>query len=192
MPIQHAVLALLVEHPSYGYELKASFESAIGPQWGDLNIGHLYQVLDRLVRDDLVTAERVPQSERPDKIMYRVTPSGRQELEQWLAQPFIRQGGYRDDLFLKLFAAARLGPGRLRTVTRTQRDAYLAELRALGALERERHNDSIVALLIHAAMLHTRANLEVVELADEQAEKLAAAPAPQEATPREPGLAQEG
>ena len=59
MPIQHAVLALLAEGESYGYELKGDFEASIGPQWGGLNIGHLYQVLDRLVRDGLVTKREV-------------------------------------------------------------------------------------------------------------------------------------
>ena len=51
MPLQHAVLSLLVDGPSYGYELKGAFERSVGPQWGALNIGHLYQVLDRLSRD---------------------------------------------------------------------------------------------------------------------------------------------
>jgi hypothetical protein len=32
---------------SWYYELKQSFQEAIGPQWGELSIGHLYQVLDR-------------------------------------------------------------------------------------------------------------------------------------------------
>src|SRR6266508_2428323 len=71
MPIHHAVLGLLAEGPSYGYELKGSFEEAIGPQWGELNIGHLYQVLDRLMRDGFVTKRVVAQTDRPDRMVYR-------------------------------------------------------------------------------------------------------------------------
>ena len=114
MPIHHAVLGLLCEGPSYGYELKASFEEAVGPQWGELNIGHLYQVLDRLVRDGLVTKREVAQRTRPDKVVYRLTRAGRSELNRWLAEPMARRS-YRDDFFLKLFVAAQLGPdlGRL-------------------------------------------------------------------------------
>ena len=59
MPIQHAVLALLAHGESHGYEIKTSFEETVGPQWGELNIGHVYQVLDRCVRDGLVTNWRV-------------------------------------------------------------------------------------------------------------------------------------
>ena len=65
MPIHHADLALLAEGPNYGYELKGTFEEAIGPQWGELNIGHLYQILDRLERDGLVTKRVHPQARRP-------------------------------------------------------------------------------------------------------------------------------
>src|SRR5918912_3989728 len=118
MPIQHAVLALLERGESYGYELRAEFKECVGPQWGDLNIGHLYQVLDRLVRDGLVTRREVEQSARPDKYVYRLTKRGREELHRWLETPFVRQGGYRDDFFLKLFAASRLGEKQLRTVLR--------------------------------------------------------------------------
>src|SRR5439155_5280283 len=134
MPIHHAVLGLLAEGPSYGYELKARFEEAIGPQWGELNIGHLYQILDRLMRDGYVSRRAVPQADRPDKLVYRLTKAGRQELEAWLAQPHVRQSGYRDDFFLKLLVATRLGPERLIEVIEGQRQAYLAELRGLQEL----------------------------------------------------------
>lgn len=175
MPIQHAVLALLAERPTHGYELRASFEQAIGPQWGELNIGHLYQVLERLVRDGFVTFRVVRQTDRPDKHIYRITERGRSELERWLAEPFIRAGGYRDDFFLKLFAASRLGADRLREVVRIQREAYLRELRALGELRSRHRDDPLVGLLIQAAVLHTRANLKVAELAGEDAERIAGA-----------------
>lgn len=166
MPIQHAVLALLADGPSHGYELKGSFEESVGPQWGELNIGHLYQVLDRLVRDGLVTRRSVSQADRPAKTVYRLTRRGREELEAWLRTPFVRQSGYRDDFFLKLFAAARLGREPLERVVRIQREAYLGELSTLAQL-RTRHGDQpLVRLLIEAAVLHTEANLNVAELAE--------------------------
>ena len=109
MAIQHAVLALLAGGPSHGYQLKGAFEAAVGPQWGPLNIGHLYQILDRLSRDELVVAERQPQPIKPDRVVYEITPAGRAELARWLAEPSPRSGGFRDDFFLKVTAAARSG-----------------------------------------------------------------------------------
>jgi DNA-binding PadR family transcriptional regulator len=172
MPIQHAVLALLEDRESHGYELRAQFREAIGPQWGDLNIGHLYQVLDRLVRDQLVTKREVEQDNRPDKYVYRITNAGRDELEHWLAQPSLRQGGYRDDFFLKLAAASRLGRTTLKRVLRTQREAYLAELSALAQLSAQHRNEPLITLLIKAAVLHTEANLKIVERAERDTAQL--------------------
>jgi DNA-binding PadR family transcriptional regulator len=174
MPIQHAVLALLAERPSYGYELKANFERGVGPQWGDLNIGHLYQVLDRLVKAGQVEKKVVEQSDRPDKLEYRLTRAGRDELDEWLTTPFVRQGGYRDDFFLKLFAAARLGRDALYRVIRVQREAYMTELASLVRLKGDFDGEPLVGLLIDAAVLHTEANLRIVEQAAEQAPKLTA------------------
>lgn len=173
MPIHHAVLALLAAGPSHGYDLKARFHESVGPQWGDLNIGHLYQILDRLERDGHVRKRAVTQADRPDKIVYRITSNGRQELDHWLESPFVRQGGYRDDFFLKLFAASRLGAAQLTTVLAVQREAYLAEIAALGKLRRRHRDDALVELLIEAATLHTRANLRVVELAERATDALA-------------------
>jgi len=175
MPIHHAVLALLADGPSHGYDLKARFHESVGPQWGDLNIGHLYQILDRLERDGHVRKRSVAQVDRPDKIVYRITKAGREELEHWLEAPFVRQGGYRDDFFLKLVAASLVGRDRLETVVAVQRDAYLSELAALAKLRRSHRGEPVVALLIEAAVLHTKANLRIVELAERAADDLAAA-----------------
>jgi DNA-binding PadR family transcriptional regulator len=172
VPIHHAVLALLANGASYGYELKARFEESVGPQWGELNIGHLYQVLDRLERDALVTRRVVRQTDRPDRVVYRLTRAGSDELNDWLRMPFVRHA-YRDELFLKLFGASRLGPDAIAEVVAVQREAYLGELAALGELRKQHRADPLVSLLIEAAILHTKADLRVIELAEGAAEKLA-------------------
>jgi DNA-binding PadR family transcriptional regulator len=171
MPIHHAVLALLDDSPSYGYELKGEFEAAVGPQWGELNIGHLYQVLDRLIRDGLASKRDVPQQDRPDKVVYRITAAGRHELTDWLDTPHIRTG-YRDDFFLKLVAAARLGPEPLERLLRRQRETYLNELATLKQLQTQGVDDEIVALLLQAAQLTAEAGLRLVDSASERADSL--------------------
>ncbi|SCL68562.1 PadR family transcriptional regulator [Micromonospora chersina] len=166
MAIQHAVLALLARGPSYGYELKGAFEAAVGPQWGPLNIGHLYQILDRLSRDDLVVAERHAQPVKPDRVVYEITPAGRAELDRWLAEPSPRSGGFRDDFFLKITAAARSGEAAVvRTVLANQRAHLLRELRNLDTLRR-RSEDPVVRLLLSAASRHVEADLAFVDDAE--------------------------
>ncbi|MEU5528215.1 PadR family transcriptional regulator [Micromonospora chersina] len=166
MAIQHAVLALLANGPSYGYELKGAFEAAVGPQWGPLNIGHLYQILDRLSRDGLVVAERHAQPVKPDRVVYEVTPAGRAELDRWLAEPSPRSGGFRDDFFLKVTAAARSGQAAtVRTVLGNQRAHLMRELRNLDGLRR-RADDPVVRLLLSAASRHVEADLAFVDDAE--------------------------
>ena len=167
MPLHHAVLALLADKPAHGYELKSSFEQAVGDQWGGLNIGHLYQIIDRLGRDGLIESERQPQPVKPDRVVHRLTAAGRDELEHWLAEPAARTRGYRDDFFLKLMAAAHSGdPATLAGVLRRQRAYLLGELRGLAAA-RAQAPSAVVSLLITAAELHIRADLGVVDAAEQ-------------------------
>ncbi|MEU5933994.1 PadR family transcriptional regulator [Micromonospora sp. NPDC047187] len=198
MAIQHAVLALLAGGPSHGYQLKGAFEAAVGPQWGPLNIGHLYQILDRLSRDELVVAERQPQPIKPDRVVYQITPAGRSELARWLAEPSPRSGGFRDDFFLKVTAAARSGSATtVRAVLSNQRGHLLRELRNLDGLRRAAE-DQVVRLLLTAASRHVTADLsfvddaEAVLLGDEGQllTRLAASTADQSAT--DPGSAGSG
>jgi DNA-binding PadR family transcriptional regulator len=169
MPIQHAVLALLANGPSYGYELKGAFEAAVGPQWGPLNIGHLYQILDRLSRDDLVTSKRVAQSIKPDRVVYEITDTGHDELARWLDSPTPRTSGFRDDFFLKVMAAARSrDPELVHGVITAQRAFLLHELRNLETLRRRPDLDRVAGLLVAAATQHINADLAFLDLAEEE------------------------
>ncbi|MEV6932703.1 PadR family transcriptional regulator [Dactylosporangium sp. NPDC051485] len=170
MPIQHAVLALLTDGPSYGYQLRTSFERAVGPQWGGFNIGHVYQILDRLSRDGLVSGRTVQQETgRPDRTIYRITAAGRRELDSWLAEPVVRTAGFRDDFLLKVLAAARRGPDAVLEVCQTQRNARMAELQTLRALRRQHREEPLAGLTIDAAILHTQADLKLIDAAEERA-----------------------
>jgi DNA-binding PadR family transcriptional regulator len=167
MPLHHAVLALLADKPAHGYELRNSFEQAVGEQWGGLNIGHLYQILDRLSRDGLIESQRQPQPVKPDRLVHRLTPAGRAELDHWLSEPSPRVRGYRDDFFLKLMAAVHAGDQALLDgVLRRQRAHLLKELRSL-AEARTQSPAPVDALLITAAELHARADLGVVDAAEQ-------------------------
>jgi DNA-binding PadR family transcriptional regulator len=166
MPLHHAVLALLADKPAHGYELKTSFEQAVGDQWGGLNIGHLYQILDRLSRDGLIESERQPQPVKPDRVVHHLTPAGRAELQHWLSEPSPRLRGYRDDFFLKLMAAVQAGdPTTLGGVLGRQRAHLLRELHGLANAKAQAPS-AVVSLLITAAELHLRADLGVVDAAE--------------------------
>jgi DNA-binding PadR family transcriptional regulator len=175
MALHHALLSLLSEGESYGYELKGAFERSVGPQWGALNIGHLYQVLDRLKRDGHVEVVRAePQPRRPDRLIYAITDHGRAELRDWLRTSSPPAAGYRDDLYLKLVAAARAGDAELAGVVRRERESRLAELHTLRELA-ARDRDPLSALLTEGAALRVEAHLRLIELAEADTATLVAA-----------------
>jgi DNA-binding PadR family transcriptional regulator len=175
MPLHHALLSLLAEGESYGYELKGAFDRSAGPQWGTLNIGHLYQLLERCKRDELVEILRAePQPRRPDRLIYAITEAGREELRHWLETPASPAAGYRDDLYLKLVAAARVGRTALEGVVRRERRALLGELHALRALPADA-DDRLGSLLVEGAALQLEGRLRLLDLAEERAPELVAA-----------------
>jgi DNA-binding PadR family transcriptional regulator len=187
MPLHHAVLALLAAKPAHGYELKTSFEQAVGDQWGGLNIGHVYQILDRLARDGLIDSERQPQQVKPDRVIHRLTPAGQAELARWLNEPAIPARGYRDDFFLKIMAAVRSAdPATLAGVLSRQRAHLLRQLHALAGAAA--HTTAVESLLITAAELHTRADLGVVDAAEKTLTTGPADPADPAAEQPAPGI----
>ncbi len=172
MAIHHAILSLLDRDESYGYELRAELERSVGPQWGQLNIGHVYQLLERLKRDGMVEIVRCePQPRRTERVIYAITDAGRRELTEWLESPSPPSTGYRDDLYLKLAAAARAGERTLRAVIRREREALFGELHALRTLAAN-EKDPLVALLIDGATLQIQARTELLDRAEHTAGQL--------------------
>jgi DNA-binding PadR family transcriptional regulator len=172
MAIRHALLSLLDQHESYGYELRAELERSAGSPWGQLNIGHVYQLLERLRRDGMVTIVRMdPQPRRTERVIYAITEAGRAELLEWLDTPSATSSGYRDDLYLKLAAAARLGSESFGRVVRLEREALFGELRTLRELARA-ESDQLVALLLDGATLQVTARIELLDRAEQRAENL--------------------
>ena len=166
MPIHHALLSLLDRGESYGYELRAELERSVGPPWGQLNIGHVYQLLERLKRDQLITVVRSePQPRRTERVIYAITDAGRRELTDWLTTPSPPNTGYRDDLYLKLSAAARAGGDTFTAVVARERQALFGELHTLRHLASS-ETDDLVTLLIDGASLQVQARIELLDRAD--------------------------
>lgn len=131
------MLALLVEGDAYGGQLRTSFEERTGGTWA-LNIGQVYQTLERLVRDGLVVTSDASGPDVPPqaRTMYALTPAGRTEVQRWLAEPVRRLPAPRDELAMKVAMALRLPGVDLAAILDAQRAATMLALQALTALRR--------------------------------------------------------
>lgn len=102
MSIRLGLLALLDQHPSYGYQLRAEFEQRTGGTWA-LNIGQVYTTLSRLERDGLVQSDGEDEDGRQ---LWSITDDGRAEVQTWYATPVRREDRPRDELAIKLVLAS--------------------------------------------------------------------------------------
>lgn len=86
MALEHAILVSLSERAASGSELTRRFDASIGFFWTATH-QQIYRVLGRMEGDGWITAESVPQADRPTKKVYAVTDAGRAELTRWIAEP---------------------------------------------------------------------------------------------------------
>ena len=86
MPLKHGLLGLLNYGGMTGYELDKAFNASLGFFWQG-QMSQIYRELNAMERSGWLTSERVIQDERPNKKVYRITDSGKTELQNWLAAP---------------------------------------------------------------------------------------------------------
>lgn len=84
MALEHAILVSLAERAASGYDLARRFDASIGHFW-KASHQQIYKVLGRMEADAWVASEPVPQDGRPDKKVYVITTTGRDELARWAA-----------------------------------------------------------------------------------------------------------
>jgi DNA-binding PadR family transcriptional regulator len=167
---QHVILALLEDGPSHGWEMKSRIEAALGPEYGGLNKGYIYEVIHKMEREGTIVSRIEPQEGlRPDRSVHEITDAGREQLTEWLAEPARPTAGFRDEFVQKVLAASLRGSDTVRQFCRAQRQALLADARTLQTLRRERADDPGAAFTIDVAILRTNAELECVEVAEDRA-----------------------
>ena len=103
MSVRQSLLAILDQGPCYGYQLRHEFDRRTGSTW-PLNVGQIYNTLDRLERDGLVEKGAV---DGQGHVYWQITEAGRAEVASWLASPVERPAGTRDELAIKLAVAER-------------------------------------------------------------------------------------
>lgn len=137
MSIRNGLLAILLEGRAYGNQLRTDFEERTGGTW-PLNIGQVYQTLDRLVRDGLVVAEDVRTADLPvqARSLYRITDAGQGEVLRWFAEPVARGPAPRDELAIKLAVAMCSPRADVARIIDVQRAATMGALQELTAVKR--------------------------------------------------------
>jgi PadR family transcriptional regulator, regulatory protein AphA len=105
---EYALLGLLLEGPSHGYDLTRQFspETELGKVC-QLEMSMLYALLKKLERESVLEGRDVEVSPHKTRRVVELTPLGRAEFEGWLQQPVHRTREIRLDFMVKLYFARR-------------------------------------------------------------------------------------
>ena len=160
--VQEVLLALLAKEPSHGYQLRARLQLALGPLADALNAGQVYVTLTRLERAGLVSAERVGQTDRPDRKVYELTAAGHARVEEWLGDTSWPKPAPAE-FHLKLVAAAAAGLADPVRLVDAQRHALLAGLAAAQRAALAEPEGAVAGLLLEGVVLRLQADLRWLE-----------------------------
>jgi DNA-binding PadR family transcriptional regulator len=109
-PINWGLLGLLIQRPSYGYELVQRFERTYGDTLELSSRSQIYTALDSLARRGLIEHAqdvRVEDPVRQPKLHYRATRDGICAYERWLIEQ-VSEDERRSRLIAQHFAALPL------------------------------------------------------------------------------------
>jgi len=125
MSLRYALLGFLNLGPMTGYDLKKQLDRSTQNFW-HAGLNQIYPTLKRMEDEGWITSAVEPQEARPDRVVYQMSETGRQEMLEWLAQPLAELPRGRHPGLLKLFFAGYL-----------ERDEALTQLHAQLELHRE-------------------------------------------------------
>ena len=151
MVIRHALLALVSEGPKHGFQLAQEFAAGTGEMW-PLNTGQVYTTLQRLDRDGLVESDGAESS--GTQTTYRITETGRAELDTWLRQPPDTAHPPRDELVIKVLVALRLPGVDAAELTQVYRRHVVEAMQQYTRLKEDAPDDDIGLLLVADAEIY--------------------------------------
>lgn len=172
MAVREGLLALLIDEPKHGYQLKIEFEAATGEAW-PLNQGQVYTTLQRLERDELVVDLGTDEEGRTS---YKLTTSGRDEVVEWMRAPEHRAVPARDEVAMKvLFAAVSPDAVAPLEVVDGQRQATMRNLQDYTRLRSDTDPSELAWLLqLDRLILQRQAELRWLDKVEERLEHAAA------------------
>jgi len=164
--LERAILAILSEGPSHGYVILSKLERRLGGVCG-ISYGQVYRVLAGLERQGLIVGRAVQVARRPPRREYELSDAGRASVRRWLTEAPRPPMFFGTDFYLRLpFLWALDGHTRDEVLGQQVRRCreHLAMLLDRCQASRSTDRESVAQrLVLEAAILHGRADLEMLE-----------------------------
>ena len=165
MSFGHVLLGLLADGERHGYDLKRQYTIRF-PAARPLAAAQIYAALERLVRDGFVVPAGRERVSGPDRTSYAVTPTGRAELDRWLADveppgPFVS-----NPLAIKVTLALLVADAdTAASYLNRQRAAHLEQMREHTRAKTEPGAPIAAVLAADYALNHLNADLRWIDTA---------------------------
>jgi DNA-binding PadR family transcriptional regulator len=128
MALRYAIMTALIEDELSGYDLAGSFDKSLGFFW-HASHQQIYRELRKLSELAWVSSRSDKQKGRPDRILYALTDSGREALDEWvLSRDRMRLQETKDELYIKLYNLSENNIDYLRTRLAERREAMMQRL----------------------------------------------------------------
>jgi DNA-binding PadR family transcriptional regulator len=181
MTVRNALLGLLAQRPSHGYELRAAFEALAGGEenW-EVKPAQIYATLARLEEAGLIEETSSEKEGGPEKHVYAITGAGTEELRSWLAAG-TKSEHQRDEFFLKLMIGLVTGEAEPRTMIQTQRTELYQKLHGVTTqrLRTDQGTQLAHVLLLDKTVMHLEADLRWLDMIDARLDEVRKQPLPQ-------------
>jgi DNA-binding PadR family transcriptional regulator len=129
-----AILGLLSQGAASGYDIRKQVDRLLSHFWNE-SYGQIYPILRELGTGGLASRKVFRQLGKPDRQEYSLTSRGEGEFADWLSTP-AQFPLNRNETLLKVFFGDQQDPEALLAHIERYRDYHLAQLDALGELEK--------------------------------------------------------
>jgi DNA-binding PadR family transcriptional regulator len=176
-PVNWALLGLVIERPSYAYELAQRFDRTYAGALSLSSTSHVYTALSALQSRSLVEEVAGTRTGRQPKPRYRATAKGLEDYQEWLVRQ-LAEDLRRQRLFVLQLAALTHEPDMALNILERYEQACLQEaggapLNGANGVQADEVAGLAARLLCEESRLATGAKLEWVQYARAQLKSLA-------------------
>jgi len=181
MDVKTVCLGMLTDGEASGYDLKKAFESSFGHCF-PAGFGSIYPALASLAEHGCVSCREVPQDGKPDRKVYQITATGRQQLLKELDDP-APSHKVRSEFLATMAFAHLMTAEQIKTVLDSRIEDAEQNLKFIDDFEncgdREWPNGVKFTLgfgraMMHAMKKYVEENRHIVEEAEEPAKEAVA------------------
>jgi DNA-binding PadR family transcriptional regulator len=171
-PVNWALLGLVIERPSYAYELAQRFERTYEGVLSLSSVSHVYTALTALKGRELVEEVAGTRTGRQPKPRYRATEKGLADYREWLLGQ-LGEDRRRQRLFVLQLAALTRNPQAALEIVTDYEQACLAEAARLpippqSAEGTDRNSELLARLIAEENRLAVGAKLAWVQYARQE------------------------